>query len=37
MGGHPGNEIEIAIELWIQAAQIIGGPLPAPNLPALSI
>ena len=31
------NEIEIAIELWIQTAQIIGRPLPAPNPPALSI
>lgn len=31
------NEIEIAIELWIQTAQITGGPLPAPKTSALSI
>lgn len=39
-GVHPGvplNEIEIAIELWIQAAQNMGRPLPVPNPPALSI
>jgi len=27
------NEIEIAIELWIQVAQVIGGPLPARIFP----